>query len=298
MATGKEPRMKIDPLHSVTLDEVNYKNGAKNHWRRNIWNRIVERLAVPARDAVVLYLAGASDLDRSVALSKGFRDANLIAVDRDMSKVSFLRRRGNLCLKGDFFDVVRSVSIPVHVIHADMCGGLSNNMRDHVALWACLPNTKNAVVCANMCRGHDAQSNEWRNFLRANNPDRNDADFKHRGKLLHTHSLMIAALMLADAIKVENGKLAFSPKPGFEDVQKLIYENACVQYEHVTQAWTHSYRSGNLYFDSVVYVLPHRNDEFDGDWHKSAQKLLGISSLARNVAAILAHRTRRLQGGR
>jgi hypothetical protein len=75
---------------------MNYKFGTKANWRRWQWNRIVERLAVPVRDAVVVYLAGPEDLDRPVALSKGFRPDNLIAVDRDGDVVKQLRMNGTL----------------------------------------------------------------------------------------------------------------------------------------------------------------------------------------------------------
>lgn len=59
----------------------NYNFDEKNKWRIWNWNRIRERLTCKPRDALVLYLAGPQDLDRAVAMRKGFDPLNMIAVE-------------------------------------------------------------------------------------------------------------------------------------------------------------------------------------------------------------------------
>ena len=42
----------------------NYKFGRKNNWRRWAWNKAKDRLSVPVKDAVVLYLPSKQNIDQ------------------------------------------------------------------------------------------------------------------------------------------------------------------------------------------------------------------------------------------
>lgn len=110
-----------------------YKFGDKNNWRRWVWNRICERLTKPRRDAVVVYLPGKEDLDRKVAVERGFSPYNLIAVDRSPSVVSIMKAKGALCIEGNLIDVLqcfKNTNVRVDVVLADLCCGLVDDVND------------------------------------------------------------------------------------------------------------------------------------------------------------------------
>jgi hypothetical protein len=154
-----------------------YKFGPKNNWRRSVWNQIKARLRVPAKDALVLYLAGPGDYDREVAVSKGFRAHNLISVERNSAVLSQLREKDVLTIRGDFVDAVRTwpAKKPFDVVFGDFCGDLSQGLLDAIGCFAVVRQTQRSVFAFNFQRGRDAT---LRN-LRAKTPH-----IKHRGELL------------------------------------------------------------------------------------------------------------------
>ena len=106
---------------------MNYDFSQKRHWRRTVWNGIRERLEKPVREALVLYLAAEQDEDREIALQKGFREENLIAVDRRLHVVDSLRAQRRLALHGDVIDVASNwnPAVEVDAVALDFCCGLS-----------------------------------------------------------------------------------------------------------------------------------------------------------------------------
>ena len=65
---------------------VDYTSKPKEIWRRWVWNRVAERINLSITgfkrsEAFGLYLVGPDDLDRPVAMEKGFLSLNLIAVE-------------------------------------------------------------------------------------------------------------------------------------------------------------------------------------------------------------------------
>lgn len=105
-----------------------YKFGIKNNWRRQIWNEISSRIKVPKKEAIVVYLAGKEDLDRKVAIEKGFKPYNLIAIDRDKDVIDHLKSRGVLAIQGDLFDVIKGFCGNIDVLVADMCCGVTDEV--------------------------------------------------------------------------------------------------------------------------------------------------------------------------
>lgn len=156
-----------------------YKFGRKNNWRRSVWNEISSR--VPnRRDALVIYLAGAQDLDRAVACSKGFRSENLIAVDQDKSVVSHLRSGGKIAIQGNLLHVVACwpQSCPISVLFADLCCGLTDQTARLLECVAGSPGlSTDAVVMMNLQRGRERGSNTH-NFMRL------ESNTIHRGQRL------------------------------------------------------------------------------------------------------------------
>jgi len=142
-------------------ESLNYKFGTKNHWRRTIWNRIVERLFVPAKDAVVLYLAGEQDLDRTIAVAKGFQSHNLIAIDRSKRVVKMLRNNGTLALHGNLIEVIGEwQNLKVDVVFADCCSGVSPEVAFLAIKLGTAESFKDSVLAFNLMRGRDY----WKGF--------------------------------------------------------------------------------------------------------------------------------------
>lgn len=139
----------------------NYKFGSKNNWRRTVWNRIVERLAVPVRDAVALYFAGPQDRDREIAIQKGFRPHNLIAIDRDCEVTKRIRAAGNLCIDADAVQIVKNwTGLKVDAIHADYCSGLTGGPIELIDALTYNGLFCRAVVSVNLMRGRESHKPE------------------------------------------------------------------------------------------------------------------------------------------
>jgi hypothetical protein len=147
------------------MDAVTYKNGQKNNWRRAAWNAIANATENPA-DALVLYLPGSTDLDRPEALRRGFKPANLIAVERNEAVTAKLRASGVTVIVGDLNDVLASwpVSVPIGAVLADFQCGVTKTVEKFMRLWSFHPATKNAGAVVNVMRGRDPENN-WRAAL-------------------------------------------------------------------------------------------------------------------------------------
>lgn len=167
--------------------EKQYKFGAKNQWRRTIWNLIDDRLRVHRSKAIVLYLAGEADLDREILIRKGFDSRNLIAVERNVDVVASLRARGILTIQGDFFGVVKAwkSKLPIDVVYGDFCCGLSAEVIGNCWALPFLPALRSSVFAFNLQRGRDATGNEVRDCraptLRSVMPPDWRISEKHRG---------------------------------------------------------------------------------------------------------------------
>ncbi len=160
---------------------MNYDFGPKRHWRRWVWNRIAEK--VDAKHSLCVYLAGANDYDRPVAIAKGFRGGNLVAVERDAVTRDLLRERGVLTIDADFISAVDAAALGrrVDVVLADLCCGLRWEAIEAALRWFCLPNLRNATFAFNLMRGRDPETNEMRASITHLFPAKREI---HRGKLL------------------------------------------------------------------------------------------------------------------
>lgn len=255
----------------------NYDNGRKNNWRRWEWNRIVDFLVTPPREAVVLYLAGKDDLDRQIALSRGFRNDNLIAVDRDARIVNSLRASGSLAIKGDIFSAAIEWPLDkqVNVVIPDLCSGW--DLKTHTGLVACMIITAPEVVSLNFLRGRDKQVSHAKSCF--------PVEEKHRGFLAYGAAV--------SALAREIGK---KQECGFDFVK-----NALIDLSSLAE---NSYKSGSQVFDSVVFRNPlaFLSIEKIGGFPGFKEKLGAWRSELRSrlkplnrqsVAAVAAHHTMR-----
>lgn len=146
--------------------EISYRSGQKNHWRRWVWNRITETLpkGIRPRDATVLYLPGEADLDWPEARRRGYQRENMIACERDPRVVRALRARGVTTISLSLALAMQAwpQGRPVHVVHADLCSGITSDLllilqelfREPFA---------NSVASLNLLRGRDPISTNINN---------------------------------------------------------------------------------------------------------------------------------------
>lgn len=145
----------MDIAHVST--PVAFKNGQKNQWRREAWNRIAE-LTPDRHNALVVYLPGFEDLDRPEALRRGFRDANLIAIERDPETAQSLRCSGRTVIQGDLLETL--TFWPSHrkvaVVVADLQSGLADGARNLAMLTQLCPALNDATLLVNLQRGRES----------------------------------------------------------------------------------------------------------------------------------------------
>ena len=141
---------------SAHLDAVAYKNGAKNHWRRTLWNRI-DALVTDKRRGPVLYLPGSQDLDRPEALRRGFRAADLIAVERNPAVAFKLRQQGVTVLCTELIQALHAwpADWPIGAVIADFQGGLDDDTVALAHLACSHPALDGAAIAVNLQRGRD-----------------------------------------------------------------------------------------------------------------------------------------------
>lgn len=210
---------------------MDYKFGAKGNWRRTIWNRIVERIPpwLKIRNAVVVYLAGHQDFDRSIALSKGFMPHNLIAIERDKNVAAILRNKGILVIEGGFADVLRSWrKLRVDVVFADLCCGATPEVVQLSVQFAFATAFADAVIAVNLMRGRETFPDRRQKFLAG----------QHRGRVL----------MYATAGAIFD--IAKRYYPDTESARRFVWNDIAANF----CGWTGSYKSttGQV-FDSAVW---------------------------------------------
>jgi hypothetical protein len=262
-----------------------YKFGTKNNWRRWVWNRIVERLHVRPSQAVVLYLAGADDLDRQEAIRRGFREENLIAVERNGENLRALREKKALAVGGDVADVLRAwpTTVPVHVVHSDLCTNFNDAaMVNLISAILYSPATWGAVFSFNLLRGREARAEALKAFLADGCP-------KHRGNMFANllldacMHLMAAEMLQKQLTEVTREDVAWVPDPVFKAAASLL------------RCTLNSYRSGMQTFDSCVFVSPSRGVSEDDRMLVGAEAAKSArQDVRRRIAAVMAHRTMRL----
>lgn len=260
-----------------------YKVGTKNNWRRWCWGKVDDHVE-DKQLSTILYLAGPDDLDREVALSKGFHPRCLIGVDAEDDHVRAVRRGDpyngpGVAVGDDLSALIAAWPEDWHIdaILADYCAGLGRS--PDALLNACAASaavdTDTLLVC-NLQRGRDPYSNKLRKALyetvEAEGYDMH-ADYlegvpvKHRGLQMWFWMISMAQNQLGlefdvppdqDMInRVESGKLAFN-----------------------------SYCASNVTMDSIFCVWPIKSScpeiNEDEDW---------FGTVKHKIAAARARRT-------
>lgn len=290
-------------------ESFDYKFGNKNNWRRWSWNRVRALIEHPSKE-IVIYLAGAGDLDREVAIQKGFRGNNLIAVENDEAVLKTLRDKKVLTISGDLLDVLEAWPTAsersVGVIFADMMHGLEKDFCARFSQLFLHPAFKKTVVVCNLMRGRDQSSKRLRDYMVASirrNPSRlNGLSQLHRGVAFHS------AVISGFYYKMVGLEVEKRPEQYVQEWE--IREWIESGLAHSLAAFS-SYRSttGQI-FDSVVFRSPWyflseimpgnvKGPEVFTEWSilnapdVKYKKRLMAQKLKNS--AILAHRTMRLQ---
>jgi hypothetical protein len=268
----------------------NYKTGTKNNWRRHCWNEVRSRIK-NRRDAVVLYLAAEQDLDRRVAVSKGFSSNNLIAVDMRKDVVDRLRAQGKLAVQGRL-DHVAVAWGGVNVIWADLCSNLSE--MTYGTFWACLSYglADDGVGLFNVMRGREtgpvfAAHNLVSSLL--HEYDNEIIPTKHRGEaLFHLHLSSLARSFQRD--------MGLSP----DDSERRLLRHQEICAPHLA-----SYRGGGgkgVFFDTLIVnscYMPRANGRARYRDHlikTCPSEVFEFESTSKRVAAVKAIRSMRMSG--
>lgn len=227
-----------------------YDYSVKNNWRRWQWNRIIERLPIHKKDAVVLYLCGDQDMDRKIAIEKKFKPQNLIAIDIMPEKIEKVRAAGGIGMVGDICDfIIHHKGRPkIDVIVADFCCGLTSTVYTFMlSMLASSGLSKNCIVAVNLLRGRDGVHTQFsKNYTEKQlvgfdvthlcGVDSN----KHRGARFYFELARCCAIKLRASGLDNNGLMRFSDI--FIAKSQVIFRK---------------YKSncGNMVFDSVVFNL-------------------------------------------
>lgn len=268
-----------------------FKFKTKDHWRRWIWNQYKNRLGMlgcSARNSIVVYLAGPEDLDRDIAISKGFSAHNLIAVDTDQNVVRQLRNRGVLAIQGNLSEVISSwpPHIPIHILHADFCATYPTIQR---FVTSAIHSPFVFVFGINCLRGRDRDPA----FIDALKSGGISWLFpnvgKHRGKLIaniaHMHAMCTTwDHHSIDATVWNRVTLAEFKNSLATQLGKIIKGNMAANFQ------TYRSTAGNQRMDSTVFVNPLLL------WNRIGRLAVHNqprdTDVSRKIAAILATRTR------
>jgi hypothetical protein len=258
-----------------------YGTKPKKDWRGWQWNRVSERLPTIGVDqAIGLYLCGPEDIDRRIAMKKGFDPLNLIAVDLDAANVERVRSAGGLAIQAELSEVV--LAWPLHTrlnfVCADFCGGLDGNAQRLLVAMSQMQGQSHTrsigcVISCNLQRGRDVASGDFRATLIEHGQNE-----KHRGLLFFQAAL--ATLSRVVAPDDEEAGLAGVREWGHRFVPAL-----------------HSYRGARVMMDSVVFLWPWlaRCPKVAPKlWDARSSTAGDLQAVRRKISACLAVRTRRL----
>jgi hypothetical protein len=271
-----------------------YKFGPKGNWRRWQWNRIVERLSVAPRDALVLYLPGKDDLDRREAIRRGFRVENLIAIDTNNEVIDKMRKNGNIAIRSKLSRVALAWSgePSIDVIVADYCCGMETEVADlQLALITSSGISSNVVVSANLQRGRDKVRQAAKSVMECFGVDLNKEFGKHRG----VHFMLSIRMMLDFMVHGGNPcKIGIIDKI---EEDRISLSNKYWEFIMSKKPVFNSYRSNsgkNLFFDSLVF-----NFIITRESRKILSRTLNeeiLKPYAAKISAAKAIRTRRANG--
>jgi hypothetical protein len=282
--------------------DLDYSFESKRIWRTQVWKELTKRLTVEPKDAIVLYLAGWSDLDRGIALRLGFHPYNLIAVESNRKVCKALRKNGVRTIYGDYLETLISWphDLPLSIVFGDFCSGLEQKILSEVTKSLVLPATFGAAFAFNLLRGRDPSTTRWRTEI---SEAIGAEDLKHRGNFLAANIHMFMCSIFAWR---QMGLQMFTPTSDMTWAQQqryadLVSHASATGYASGLKFKFSTYKSeaGSQRFDSVIFSSPMpRGDARDLRNSESMRRLRESTSEYRRkrIAPVLAHRTMQMQG--
>lgn len=282
----------------------NYDFSQKKNWRAWAWNRISERV-IDKRQAVCLYLPGATDFDRRTARSRGFSDHNLIGVERDGETLTAIRKSGALCIDGDMLNAAVALTEAgrLDVVFADFCCGLGVDSHVFLSSACCQKGAKDVVFALNMLRGREGRIAF--DSIRAHAEYLDTSAISTALGISEKHRGLIAIQMFCHLVLVDYaGSLAVN-KSHVVKAERIFFGHGRPQF--------FSYRSGKQIFDSVVFRNPfheiiraafgdayaeHIYDRIDKNIRRVWWSDPSREKVRRSAVAVMAHRTMRSGGSR
>jgi hypothetical protein len=286
------------------MTEFDYKFGTKNNWRRTVWKELSQR--TESRSAIILYLAGQQDLDRSVAINNGFKPDNMIIIERNKQTAEALRDQGKVVIEADIIDVINSWGKQkIDIVFGDFCVGFEP---DVLALLDALdwPEFIDCAMLINLQRGRDPRSNEFRKmigdrkFFRYNNTGQllEILSGKHRGlQVVLSDSIeALSVVAIGESIYNADGTVSLmdynSLTPSGKKLVGTLMEGLKPKY--------FSYRSSSgLTFDSVIVTSRLKESplrEITKWCNPPLRKKWFSENIAAKIRAALAVRSMRANG--
>ena len=243
------------------------------------------------------------DLDREVAIRKGFKPHNLIAIDHDSEIVKKLRKEGKLAIDAKLKGVVDNWSGDgVDVLYADLCGGATFENVAIAATMTALGGFEKTVMAFNLMRGRD----RWvaKDKCEAEETKKEYEELvmgRHRGKAIFEASKKFVKYHFRNGIE-ENAKSeelkSEESLTGLENIIEMVAEKECMPI-----SLSYMSTSGQV-FDSQIW----KNISVHKIWNFIAnlmgkEKFLEFekavatdprNKIARKVVAIRAVRTMRM----
>lgn len=237
-----------------------YKFGNKNNWRRWVWNRICEKYKRSKKDSIIVYLAGTEDLDRKIAIEKGFKSHNMIAIDRNEEVVKTLREKGVIAIHGDLFEVLKGfsgTSCKIDILIADVCCGVTDSVYEFAKHMTA------EVYAPIFDPGHSPDDGTavddfdcpviMFNFMRGR--DKGIILNSFTGKSKHRGEMLIEAMCKIRAEKQEKDfkRIAAEQHRDLNDTELQIIDEEMENSLGCYDPEYKSYKSSNIVMDSVVF---------------------------------------------
>lgn len=217
-----------------------YNFRQKRIHRRNTWKTIKKSLIGAGKKinkCSVLYLSGAEDLDREVAVSLGFSPNNFISVEAHKETAILLKKKNVTTINGTINNVLQAVNRQFDVVFLDLCCGITENTyqtASELIVTNAVDFINGSCIYINLLRGRDGASNSVRDYISnlCINPFSKD-NIKHRG----FHFLM---LMITRRSELERDVVNKHDATGYD----FLPDIGCMKLD--------SYKSGKQYMDSLL----------------------------------------------
>lgn len=212
----------------------------------------MERLHVKPEAALVLYLVGPDDIDRQIALKKGFQNHNLIGVDIKRSNIKTARAHGGLSIACNALDLLKSwTGSPFDAVYLDTCSSAEIiEQLDPIRMRGIHSDT---ILALNVQRGRERSISTRHNLMiwQAMGCSTHRAEFISQ----YWRTKIMATIIIAMHCKgmIELTQLHRSPLFWAEASTKIDLKEFANVINEKMDPRGYSYRSNKVYMDGIVF---------------------------------------------